>query len=593
MALEIFKLFGSIQVDNDKANESIEKTDKKAQNIGSTLLKGVGTAAKWGAGIATAAGAGVTALTGMASKVADTAGAIADSAARAGVTAEAYQQYAYAAKMSGIETSKLDSLMVKSQKSFADAKEGSKALGEAYGRLGIDISSIDNSSDAFDTTIAALAEMSDETERNALANDIFGKSYADLAPLLNEGAAGIAALKQEAVDMGAVMSNESVAAGEQFGDTMDKIKSAGAGLFNSLGSELIPIAQQFTNMLISNLPMIQNLFAQLAPIIAMVFSNLLPPVMELVQTLLPPLIELFTTLLPIISDIISDILPIFTDLLKMLLPPLIEIVKALLPPMLEVIKALMPILKTVIELLKPILDLFMKLLAPIMDLVSKAIAPLITRLADLINTILKPIIPVIKMVADIISSVLGTAFEALQPIIDNIMGYFEGLIDFITGIFTGNWKKAFEGIQKIVKNIFEGMINIVKAPINFIIKGINAFIGGLNKLKIPDWVPGIGGKGINIPEIPELAEGGTIYKRGRVLVGEEAPEILDLPAGARVTPLTNAQKSLNEDKERQINLNVNLNIKEFINNTMADINEIAKEIAFTTKRELEGVGVYV
>ena len=538
MALEIFKLFGSIFVDNEKANESISKTDSKAQGVGSTLLKGVGTAAKWGAGVAAAAGAGVTAMIGMATKTADAAGAISDSAMKVGVTAEAYQQYAYAAQMSGIETSKLDSLMVKSQKSFADAKEGSAGLSEAYNRLGIDISNMDNSSDAFDATIAAMADMGDETERNALANDIFGKSYADLAPLLNEGSSGIAALKQEAVDMGAVMSNDAVAAGEQFGDTIDQVKAIGTGLFNSLGTELIPIIQQFADMLISQLPMIQELFAQLAPIIATVFSSLLPPIMDLIQSLLPPLIEMLTSIMPVLADIISNVLPIITELLSMLLPPVIEIVKSLLPPLLKIIQALLPVIQTVIDLLKPIIDLFTSLITPIIDLVMTAVTPLIQMLAQLINTILKPIIPVIQAVANILNGALKGAFNDLKPIIKNIQGIFQGLVDFISGIFTGNWKKAFQGLSDIVKNIFDALVNIVKTPINWIIKGLNAFTSGLNKIKIPDWVPGVGGKGINIPAIPLLAKGGDIQQGGSAIVGEAGAELIDLPAGARVTPLS-------------------------------------------------------
>ena len=191
------------------------------------------------------------------------------------------------------------------------------------------------------------------------------------------------------------------------------------------------------------------------------------------------------------------------------------------------------------EVLKPIIELFTSLISPIIDLVMTAITPLVEMLTGLITTVLKPIMPIIKAVANVLSSVLGTAFKDLAPIIDNIMGIFGGLIDFISGVFTGNWEKAFGGLKDIVKNIFDALINIVKTPINWIIKGLNAFIGGLNKLKIPDWVPGVGGKGINIPTIPLLAKGGTIYKAGQAIVGDAGPELLDLPSGAKVTPLSN------------------------------------------------------
>lgn len=176
---------------------------------------------------------------------------------RAGVSAEEYQKWAHAASMSGIEASTLESLMIKQQKSFADAKEGSSSLCEAYQRLGIDIRNISNSGDAFNAVIAALADMEDETTRNAIANDLFGKTYAELTPLLAEGSEGIEALKQDLVDLGGVMSDEAVKAGAAFGDSLDRLKTAFSGLKNNLSAEFLPsvttVMDGFTLMLSGNM----------------------------------------------------------------------------------------------------------------------------------------------------------------------------------------------------------------------------------------------------------------------------------------------------------------------------------------------------
>ena len=88
----------------------------------------------------------------------------------------------------------------------------------------------------------------------------------------------------------------------------------------------------------------------------------------------------------------------------------------------------------------------------------------------------------------------------ISSIINNIKGIFNGIISFISGVFSGNWRQAWEGIKQIFSNIF-------KSPINWIIDGINTFISGLNKIKIPDWVPVVGGKGFNIGKIPRLKVG--------------------------------------------------------------------------------------
>ena len=209
--------------------------------MGSKLGAGIATAGKWALGIGTAAIAVGAAVGGLVMKATDAASEIDDMSQRAGMAAEEFQKYAYAAKLSGMETETLEKAMIKQQKAFSDAKDGSSAMAEAYERLGININEIDSSGEAFDAVINSLASMTDETERNTLANDIFGKTYAEISPLLNEGAAGIAKLKQEAVDMGAVMSNGSVAAGAKFGDMIDSTKMMIGGLVNTFGTELMPM----------------------------------------------------------------------------------------------------------------------------------------------------------------------------------------------------------------------------------------------------------------------------------------------------------------------------------------------------------------
>lgn len=183
----------------------------------------------------------------IAADMADAAGDIDDAAKRTGTTAQEYQKWSYAAKLGGMEISKLESLMVRQQKSFADATEGVKATSEAYKRLGIDINEVSGADAAFEKVIYALADMKDETTRNALANDIFGKSYADLAPLLAEGSAGIAAWRQEIVDLGGVMSDEAVEAGANFGDSLDRLRTRFEGMKNYLGGEFVPAFTEMTD----------------------------------------------------------------------------------------------------------------------------------------------------------------------------------------------------------------------------------------------------------------------------------------------------------------------------------------------------------
>ena len=166
--------------------------------------------------------------------------AVNDTAAKTGMTTDSLQQWQYAAKLCGVESDKLTSLMVKQQKSFADASEGSKTASEAYEQMGIDIENVGNSSDAFDLVMKKLAGMTNETKRDAIANDIFGKSYADLTPLLKEGTEGMEDLRQKAIKLGAVMSKDAVKAADDFGDSLDTLKMAFSGLKNNLAGSFLP-----------------------------------------------------------------------------------------------------------------------------------------------------------------------------------------------------------------------------------------------------------------------------------------------------------------------------------------------------------------
>lgn len=116
---------------------------------------------------------------------------------------------------------------------------------------------------------------------------------------------------------------------------------------------------------------------------------------------------------------------------------------------------------------------------------------------------------------NLLQEVLDTAddiFRGLKDVLD-------GIIRFVKGVFTGNWKEAWEGIKQIAKGVADSLGGLFKFPFNMIIAGINTLIRGINKIKfdVPDWVPGIGGKqlGFSIPEIPRLAKGTILNAPGR------------------------------------------------------------------------------
>lgn len=148
---------------------------------------------------------------------------------------------------------------------------------------------------------------------------------------------------------------------------------------------------------------------------------------------------------------------------------------------------------------------------------------------------------------------LGDIINAFMKNVENtwnaIKQIFQGVIDFVKGVFTGNWKQAWQGVVNIFGGLFNSLINMVKAPLNGIIgllngavSAINSLIGGLNSISftMPKWLGG-GHFGLSIPYIPSipyLAKGG-ILSQGSAIVGEAGPELLTMMGNrAMVQPLT-------------------------------------------------------
>lgn len=186
------------------------------------------------------------------------------------------------------------------------------------------------------------------------------------------------------------------------------------------------------------------------------------------------------------------------------------------------------------------------------------ITGLITGACDLIEGILSGLDSWLQGVfktdwTEIFGPGLGDIINAFMKNVENtwnaIKQIFQGVIDFVKGVFTGNWKQAWQGVVNIFGGLFNSLINMVKAPLNGIIGllngavgAINSLIGGLNSISftMPKWLGG-GHFGLSIPYIPSipyLAKGG-ILSQGSAIVGEAGPELLTMMGNrAMVQPLT-------------------------------------------------------
>ena len=190
-----------------------------------------------------------------------------------------------------------------------------------------------------------------------------------------------------------------------------------------------------------------------------------------------------------------------------------------------------------------------------------------------------------------ISNIFGGIIQNFQNFFDAGKRIFTGFIDFITGIFTGDWERAWNGVVNIFGGIFDGIAAMAKAPFNGMIGLINAFLGGLNNIKIPKWVPGVGGKSFSISTLPYLADGGHVLN-GQAIVGEAGPELLTNKNGkTTVTPLSDEEKRKGiGGKVQPSKVEQHIHIGNVDANNPSELNKMNRKFYRASKQALEGVG---
>lgn len=175
---------------------------------------------------------------------ADYAGDMYDMARGAGIGVEAFQKLAYAGRMSGVETEKLSASLVKFDRMVAEAAGGNKTYMQTFEDLGIKIKdsagNLRQPNEIFEDVADIFHNTEDGIGKTALAVELFGKSGADLIPMLNDGKAGLKAFYAEAERLGLVLSDETTAKGDAFSDQLENIGEQVKGVKLQLGAALIP-----------------------------------------------------------------------------------------------------------------------------------------------------------------------------------------------------------------------------------------------------------------------------------------------------------------------------------------------------------------
>jgi hypothetical protein len=260
----------------DQAQEAGVKYDGFKSVLGgiTAVAKGVATAV---IGIVAAAVAAATALAALIVSSGNTAANLVDMSDKTGISVQRLQELQYFGSQYKLSLDTVASSQAKLTRSMAAAQAGTGDAAKGFKELGVEVTNSDgtlrNQQDVFADTIDALGKIENPAERDALAMAIFGKSAQELNPLIKAGSEELARLSEQAHKVGAVMSDEDVAALEAFDDTLAGLKLTIIATLGTLAAGFLPSLQKVFNKLI-------EVGTRLAPIIKYAVEHVIVPVVE-------------------------------------------------------------------------------------------------------------------------------------------------------------------------------------------------------------------------------------------------------------------------------------------------------------------------
>ena len=582
MAMEIFRLIGSVFVDTDKADKSLKKTDKSAEGLGGKLLDAGKKAGKFALGMAKAATAAGAALVGVVESTREyrteqgkLQAAFAAAGHEAGVAEGTYRHLVSVLGDSGqaVEAANHLALLCDTEEDLDTVTE---ALVGVYATFGDSL------------PLEGLAEAANETAKVGKVTGSFadalnwvslgsegweaalGSNTKALAAFRAESRAGannedafsaaLAACSTEQERQALITSTLNVA----YGDAAEKYREVNGAVidaniaqenFNSamagVGAALEPVVSIGKNLL-------ANVLRELTPVLTTLGETLIPAISSV-------LVSLASTVMPLFSQAVEwiavNVLPLLTsalsavggwfDSIKTKLDESGITFSSVMTGVQTLFSAAFTVIKTVWDTVgKPVWDLIMQTLGQVYGLFQQHLPAIQGFCSQAFNDIkniweqnLKPALdaigkfienvlaPAFKFVFEtIIAPVVEAAFAGIVDIWNNsLKPALQNILDFVTKVFSGDFSGAFNSLVDTVGSIWTGLEGIIKAPLNAVIGIVNSFIGKINRLEIPEWVPGIGGKGLDIPLIPTLEKGGVL-ERGQVgfLEGNGAEAVVPL-----------------------------------------------------------------
>ena len=427
-----------------------------------------------------------------------------------GFSASSYQALDYALKINGTEMASMSAGMKTLTNKIADAANGSSEAAAMFEGLGVSMEDLQNLSteELFIKTVKGLQNMEEGAERSALANDLFGKSGQNLAPLLNSTNEEFDTLIQNAYDYGMVMDDEAVKASADYTDALTTMQGTFKGLTNSLMSQFLPSLTTVMDGLTAIFSGDEGGIAMIQEGITGLIDNISavsPQLFELVTVIVNALIAGFGPMLPqvvsAIFNFLNQAILTISGMIPQLVPAITEGIKGICSALLDslpiIITALIGLVKDLVIWLssdnnvKTLIDGILNLVSILAVGLSDALPILLPALVDIIAQLAASITDPanVQMILNSVLYIVGAVVMALVAALPNIGGV---IVTYITNIIANiqyfgsilvGWLTPFiDGIKNTFTNWLSNIQTTFSDVWNNITNGVSNIIGTIQGL---------------------------------------------------------------------------------------------------------------
>ena len=516
----------SLDKNVDKAGKTADKATDKFKGLSNLL----GSAVKGAlVGFGTAVAGAVTGLTSASVSAASYADEINTMSTVTGISTEKLQTYKYAAELVDVSLETLTGSMTKNIRSMTSAQKGTGSAAEAYKRLGVAVTdskgNLRDSETVFWEAIDALGKIEDQTTRDSISMQIFGKSAQDLNPLIQAGSSAMAEYGEEAKRMGAVLSDDQLTNLNAFDDSVQRLKSGAGAIKNALGTLLLPVLQtlsdegtkllgDFTNGIIEAdgdwskiSTVVGDTVKGLSGIVAKEFPKILKLGISALSSFGSALIKSLPSILQtltdsVVKDGLKDLLnailesaPLILDTLLGLIVDLAnwlasgDTISTLIQGVIQLVTAIAESLTNVLPILLPVL---VQIIGQIADEITKpenvnlVLDALLTLVGACAVAIVKSIPTLIKALGTVFTNIWNRMKDESGKLIAYVVVFLQNIKDKLIAWVTDS--SIFKNISSFVANI----INIIRElPSKVIEIGSNVVKGIWNGIsKSYDWIKG-------------------------------------------------------------------------------------------------------